>query len=110
MRFHTPLATIVEAEQFFTRSAGYLRDPSPHGRKEDEERFIRPLRGAPYPRLHMSVIEQSGHILCSLHLDQKKPSYAGSHAHSAEYDGPVLEEERERIIKLFERRAEQARS
>ena len=47
----------------------------------------------------------------NLHLDQKKPSYFGhrslgegrlkGHAHSGDYDGPVVEGEAERIKDLL---------
>lgn len=101
MKFSIPLTNIAEASIFFTRTAGYLPDPGRNGTREGEERFVRPLRGAPYPRLHLSITERSGSVLCSLHLDQKRPSYGGSHAHSADYDGPVLEEEALRISRFF---------
>jgi len=36
----------------------------------------------------------------NLHLDQKQPSYAGAHAHNAEYEGEIVEREIERLKQL----------
>lgn len=101
MRFPLPFTSTDGAAQFLARTAGYIQERIGRGRDFDEERFIRPLRGASYPRFHASVTEHGGKVTCSLHLDQKRPSYEGSHAHSGEYDGPVLEEERTRILSLL---------
>lgn len=65
--------------------------------------FHRFLRRARYPKFHIyatvSQDRQSVHI--NLHLDQKRPSYKGNHAHAAEYDGPVVEAEAARIQSFF---------
>jgi hypothetical protein len=37
----------------------------------------------------------------NLHLDQKKTSYEGSHAHSGQYDGEVVDREADRIMKTL---------
>lgn len=50
-----------------------------------------------YPRFHVYVEHKDGETILSLHLDQKKPSYSGSHAHGGEYDGPIIEKEMKRI-------------
>ncbi len=60
---------------------------------------VRPL-GADYPRFHAYVKEENGNFIFNLHLDQKKPSYEGSHAHSGEYEGENVNEERTRIESL----------
>src|SRR5262245_43003763 len=57
---------------------------------------VKPL-GADYPRFHAYVKEENGSFVFNLHLDQKKPSYEGSSAHSGEYDGDTVTEERQRI-------------
>ena len=44
----------------------------------------------------MKVAEDK--FIFSLHLDQKKPIYEGTHAHNGEYFGPVVETEADRII------------
>ena len=63
--------------------------------------FTRPRIG--YPRLHLFVKVEGGNYLCTLHLDQKKPAYLGTHAHSGEYDGTVIENEVKRITGLIAR-------
>ena len=60
--------------------------------------FVRRLGGYHYPRFHVYLKEdKSGQLFCTLHLDQKKPSYEGAAAHSGEYDGTLVEQEAERI-------------
>jgi len=34
----------------------------------------------------------------TLHLDEKKPSYEGFTAHAGQYDGPLIETERDRLL------------
>ena len=76
------------------RRLGY----SEHINRESGERsFTRRLRGDFYPRYHVYIDERHGGMTVKLHLDQKKPSYAGAHAHSGEYEGPLIEKEIERI-------------
>jgi hypothetical protein len=41
-------------------------------------------------------------LFFNLHLDQKKASYENNPAHSGEYEGKLVEEEKERIIKIIE--------
>lgn len=63
--------------------------------------FAKRAGGGDYPRFHAYVKKEGGIIRVNLHLDQKKPSYAGTHAHNAEYDGELLEGEMERIKKTL---------
>ena len=86
------------APQLFLRKAGYvyLQD-----RKTGQDSFTRRLRSGPYPRLHVYIKEGERKIIFNLHLDQKKPSYSGSHAHNAEYEGEVVQAEIERLKKLI---------
>jgi len=64
--------------------------------------FSRRLGRNVYPRLHIYLTELSDNKLeISLHLDQKKPSYPGQRAHSADYDGDILQQEKERIKTKF---------
>ena len=83
-----------------TTRLGYTQVPSYEG----EVSFVRVLMGGPYPRFHLYVKEDQERLLyfLNLHLDQKKPSYAGAHAHSGEYDGPLVEEEMNRIKGSFQ--------
>jgi hypothetical protein len=68
----------------------------------DAQSFIRRLATAPYPRFHVYVNNPVGEpIELNLHLDQKRPSYAGTHAHGGEYEGPVVEAEAQRIQEIL---------
>lgn len=51
-----------------------------------------------YPRFHLFIKQEDNNLLFNLHLDQKKPSYKGSSAHSGEYEGELIEREKERIM------------
>lgn len=81
------------------RTIGYQ---AAHFQSDGEFSMIKKLGRDDYPRFHLYVKEQNSSIFFNLHLDQKKPSYEGSHGHSGEYDGKLLEEEAERIKKLIE--------
>ncbi len=78
------------------RRCGYAPHPA------DGQSFIRRAGPNPYPRFHIYVVpEGDTSIRLRLHLDQKKPSYEGSTAHSGEYDGEVVQREAERIKTLL---------
>lgn len=68
-----------------------------HDHKTGKDSYVRRLTRDHYPRLHMYLKEDAERIYFSLHLDQKRASYQGSHMHSAEYDGPVVAGEVERL-------------
>jgi len=74
---------------------------APEGQDEStgELKWTRPLVGRRYPRFHIysRVSPDNTKATLELHLDQKQPSYQGSHAHSGEYDGHVIERESQRI-------------
>jgi hypothetical protein len=57
---------------------------------------VRPIHGS-YPRFHIYLKEEKDGYIFNLHLDQKKPSYEGSHAHAGDYDSETVREESERI-------------
>ncbi|MBI2124143.1 MAG: hypothetical protein HYU04_02820 [Candidatus Wildermuthbacteria bacterium] len=82
------------------RSCGY----APEGADENtgEQKWTRPLVGRRYPRFHIysKVSPNNTKAILELHLDQKQPSYEGTHAHSGEYDGPVIERESQRIQQI----------
>ncbi len=83
------------------RHCGYF--PSVN-RRTGELSYIRQLRRTPYPRFHIyinSPIRQG--LVINLHLDAKRPSYEGSHAHSGEYDSDIVSEEAERINTILQR-------
>ena len=68
--------------------------------RKGEINFVRRIQGADYPRFHLYVDkEEVGKLIeISLHIDEKQASYEGHTAHSGQYDGPVLEEEKQRIL------------
>lgn len=59
----------------------------------DQISFVRPLDSSGYPRFHIYFKED----IITLHLDQKRPLYRGSPAHSGEYEGEIITKEAERI-------------
>lgn len=87
----------------FMRECGYAPAFVPRSRtssgKPGELIFHKFLAGRSYPKFHVYCVlaEDKKSAMLNLHLDQKKPSYKGSHAHNAEYDGKLIEEETERI-------------
>ena len=64
---------------------------------EGEYSIIRILGRGDYPRFHIYVKRDNDSFIFSLHLDQKHTSYKGSHSHSGEYEGDIVEKEAERI-------------
>jgi len=79
------------------RSAGYVIIDN----NGEQINMVRKLAGQNYPRFHVYVKQQGQDFIFSLHLDQKKPSYEGSHAHSGEYFGPLVENEADRIKNIL---------
>lgn len=70
--------------------------------KTGELNFTRRLSGGDYPRLHAFIKSDGDFVFVNLHLDQKKPSYRGTTAHSGEYeDSELLEKEAEIIKNVF---------
>lgn len=69
--------------------------------QKQEYNLVCPVGGRYYPRFHIYLKLESGNLYFNLHLDQKQPSYKGSHAHSGEYDGKLVEEEAERIKSIL---------
>ena len=78
------------------RSFGYAPDEFEQTR---ESAFHRLLAGRSYPKFdaYCMVSQDAKSATLNLHLDQKQPSYKGSHAHNAEHSGSVVEAEAERI-------------
>lgn len=77
------------------RGVGY------HFQNEDKEKgemaFVRFIGSRDYPRFHL-YLKISENSEFNLHLDQKRPIYKGAPAHSADYEGEVVEKEAKRII------------
>lgn len=79
------------------RQMGYR----PLGRTPSGElNCVRPL-GGDYPRFHIYLKEDDKVIVMNIHLDQKKPSYEGTHAHGGDYDGETVQGEIDRILELL---------
>lgn len=81
----------------FMRHAGYARHVNPDG----EESFVRRLSGLEFPRFHVYVENQPERTVLSIHIDQKGVTYDGSHAHSGEYSGPLIDAELHRIQEVL---------
>ena len=67
----------------------------------NEYNLVRKILRENYPRFHVYLKQNGQDFLFSLHLDQKKPSYEGSHAHSGEYFGPIIDVEADRIKEIL---------
>ncbi|MFH0873561.1 MAG: hypothetical protein V1846_01825 [Candidatus Komeilibacteria bacterium] len=78
------------------RSWGY----SPNNSRSDQPNYVRRVRpGQSWPRYHLYLNEQAGNLCCELHVDQKAETrhYNPIHAHNGEYDGPLVEQEVNRL-------------
>ena len=84
--------------QRFLRQAGYGYIESYH---TGEGSFVRRCTGNHYPRLHLYVHRNPETVVFNLHLDHKKASYQGAHAHNAEYEGEIVEGELRRLRDLL---------
>lgn len=62
--------------------------------------FIRRVTGERFPRYHAYVEDVNGGMQVNLHVDQKESTYEGAHAHSGEYEGPLVEREMQRIVQF----------
>ncbi len=80
------------------RRAGYAETVN----REGEVSYTLRLGRNSFPRFHVYVEESKKRISVNVHLDQKAPSYTGSHAHSGEYDGKLVEEETSRVKRWFD--------
>jgi len=81
-----------------SREIGYLIIDA---KENGQYNMVRKLAGQHYPRFHAYAKQNGQDFIFSLHLDQKQPSYQGSHAHSGEYFGPVVENEADRIKEVL---------
>ena len=89
------LENFQESPTYFFRRCGY----GVYGAatSDNEWSFVRRLSSGDYPRFHVYAKMDGDDFLVNLHLDQKRPSYEGTRAHSGEYDGALVVEEAERI-------------
>ncbi|MEK9158839.1 MAG: hypothetical protein AAB673_02460 [Patescibacteria group bacterium] len=70
--------------------------------------YVRRLSSNFYPRYHVYATKEETQVIIDLHVDQKQPSYKGSHMHAGEYDGELVEREVERIKELLNSKPEEA--
>ncbi|MDD5110152.1 MAG: hypothetical protein PHI63_02965 [Patescibacteria group bacterium] len=99
MRLPLPSSAPINLRQFLLR-CGYGSHYNPLANRMS---FVRRLSVAAYPRYHLyHETDVTGRAYFNLHLDQKRPSYPGVHAHSAEYDGALVEREGKRIYQLLQ--------
>ncbi|MFC1629881.1 hypothetical protein ACFL11_01530 [Patescibacteria group bacterium] len=84
-----------------TRKIGYVFQ------RQDEltgqSSIIRAFGRGGYPRFHIYLKIENENIIFNLHLDQKKPIYKGTSAHSGEYDGRIVEQETQRIKQILQK-------
>ncbi|MDD2807749.1 MAG: hypothetical protein PHW95_04500 [Patescibacteria group bacterium] len=63
--------------------------------------YVKRLSRDFYPRFHVYLKQLNNQQVLNLHLDQKKSSYAGTHAHGGEYDGELVKAEASRLEQLL---------
>ena len=81
------------------RRAGYAAFNDPN---TGQESYTKRLTKDYYPRFHAyAETDKDNSQFINLHLDQKKPSYPGSSAHNAEYEGGRVEQEGKRLKGLI---------
>ena len=66
---------------------------------QEEFIFTRPPKG--YPRFHIYLTVENKNLIFDLHLDQKRPIYKGTTAHSGEYEGEIVKKEAERVKEIL---------
>lgn len=98
---------LTQSAKSFLQSSGYAHI---YDRKTRKDSYAIRLGRDHYPRLHMYVLEDPDNIIFNLHLDQKKPSYQGQTAHSAEYDAPQVKQEINRLKDIIIDSLNQVRS
>lgn len=69
--------------------------------EKQEHNLVRAFERGGYPRFHIYLVISEKEMVFNLHLDQKKPIYKGSPAHSADYEGKVIEQEAQRIKQVL---------
>lgn len=61
----------------------------------------RALARGGFPRFHAYAKFNGRNMQINLHIDQKRPSYKGTRAHTGEYEGSIIEEEARRIKSIL---------
>lgn len=66
--------------------------------REGKDSYVRRIHGSDFPRFHLYVNKEDASTLtCSLHIDQRAPSYSGSRMHGGDYDSEVVRQEAARL-------------
>ena len=92
------LKNIKETGRNLMRRVGYAEHFDHRSR---ETSYVRRLEHEFYPRFHAYIEESGSNLFVNLHLDMKQASYAVGHMHGGEYEGPLLDKEKERILGLI---------
>lgn len=98
MRLYLEDKTKTKNPAALLRQAGYHPETD---RRTGEISFVRNIDGRDFPRFHIYAEEKENGWQINLHLDQRRPSYSGTSAHTGEYDGEVVEKETTRIKSLI---------
>ena len=88
---------LLDTPRNLIRRCGYAEISN----REGEISYTKRLGRDHYPRLHAYIEEYVIGFAINLHLDMKQASYEGFHAHSGEYEGPMLDKESERIKSII---------
>jgi len=82
-----------------------------HFQGEEKEKgefiFTRPPKGYPRFHIYLKIDGSTGspqeikNLIFNLHLDQKRPIYKGTTAHSGEYDSELVKKEAERVKEIL---------
>jgi len=67
----------------------------------EDKSFVRILSSSNYPRFHLFVKKEGENLSFNLHIDKIKPVHKGAKAHQGEYEGELVQEERERIERIL---------
>lgn len=98
MELLIPKEKITDTPQNLLRRLGFSEHRDQHATAPS---FTRRAARDFFPRYHLYYDERPDGLMLKLHLDQKKPSYEGSAAHSGDYDGSAVEREMARIKSLL---------
>lgn len=82
--------------RMWMRRAGYAEVPGAKGVTS----YAKRVHTTPFPRYHCYLEDLGQEWTINLHLDMKAPTYEGSRAHSGEYEGPLIEQEAQRLFRI----------
>lgn len=88
--------------QFTTRTLLRKCGYSETSNQEGVVSYVRIFGPGGYPRFHCYIENAVKGFQVNLHLDQKRPVYAGGTAHSGEYEGKVVEHEAARMVRIIQ--------